>query len=324
MKRPNQASANRMPFAMRALILSALFLCGGALSAHAQPAPTERQVRPNEIVLRPAPRRAQPEQWMVNPRGYRSVRNVVTPTLEPFLPDPAIATGAAVIVAPGGGFETLEIDNEGYPVAQWLADHGIAAFVLKYRLRPTPREHQDFMAALQARYTRMAASANAPAPTPSPAPDRNEALNNALEDAQAAVRLVRARAEEWHVDPARVGFVGFSAGAFTALAVGLDDDRDARPDFIAPIYGSMAAREIPSDAPPMFYAVALDDQLMVRDTDFGLIRSYREANRPVEAHFYSSGAHGFGMQRKTPNSAMWIDAFHAWMQDLGVVPTPQP
>lgn len=260
---------------------------------------------------------------MVNQRGHQSVRNVVTPTLEPFLPDPARATGAAVIVAPGGGFTTLEMDNEGYPVAQWLAERGIAAFVLKYRLMPTPRDPQAFRDELIARYTPRPAGA-APAAAVTASTDRNQALANALEDAQAAVRLVRSRAEEWRIDPARVGFVGFSAGAFTTLAVGLDDDRAARPDFIAPIYGSMAAREIPSDAPPMFVALALDDQLMARDPDFGLIRAYRAANRSVEAHFYASGAHGFGMQRKTPNSALWIDQFYAWMQDRGVIPTPTP
>lgn len=259
---------------------------------------------------------------MVNQRGHQSVRNVVTPTLEPFLPDPARATGAAVIVAPGGGFTTLELDNEGYPVAQWLAERGIAAFVLKYRLTPTPREHADFMTFLRDQYMRSAAP-GAPTTFTIDA-TRQAALTNAVADAQAAVRLVRSRAEEWRVDPARVGFVGFSAGAFTTLAVGLDEDRAARPDFIAPIYGSMAAREIPSDAPPMFVALALDDQLMAHDTDFGLIRAYRAANRSVEAHFYASGAHGFGMIRRTPNSAMWIDEFYAWMQDRGFIPAPAP
>jgi hypothetical protein len=85
----------------------------------------------------------------------------------------------------------------------------------------------------------------------------------------------------------------------------------------------MAAREIPADAPPMFLAMALDDNLMARGSDFGLIQSYRAAKRPVEAHLYSSGAHGFGMLRRTPNSAMWIDEFYAWMQDRGIVPKPQ-
>lgn len=307
----------RATLAARTLALAAIFVCGGALSAQAQPAPIEVQARPNEIALGPAPRRAEPEQWMVNPRGHRSVRNVVTPTLEPFLPDPAHATGAAVIVAPGGGFTTLEIDNEGYPVAQWLADHGIAAFVLKYRLTPTPREPDAFMNFLVERYRSQAAAAAAPA---APSTFREDALANAREDGQAAVRLVRSRAQEWGIDPARIGFIGFSAGAATTMAVGLADDLAARPNFMAAIYGGMNAREIPSDAPPIFVAGALDDALMTADGDFGLISAYRAANRPIEVHLYSSGAHGFGTLRRTPNSAMWIDEFYAWMQDLGVVP----
>ncbi len=141
-----------------------------------------------------------------------------------------------------------------------------------------------------------------------------------LEDAQAAVRLVRARAREWNIDPARVGFVGFSAGAITAVSVGLSEDSSARPDFIAPIYGSMAARTVPADAPPMFLAVALDDQLMVRGPGLGLIEAWRAARRPIEVHLYERGGHGFGMTSNSPASALWIDEFHAWMMSRGIVP----
>jgi acetyl esterase/lipase len=307
------------------LSLSAPVLVAALLAAPvaAQPVPWEAPSRPAQIPLRaPAPG-SQPEQWHTNRSGTHAVRNVAAPTLEPFLPDPAKATGAAVIVAPGGGFTTLEIDNEGYPVARWLADHGVAAFVLKYRLMPSPRDHQAFLDYIRAQNTPPPGSGARPA-TFTISPERQKALDAAREDGQAAVRLVRARAAEWKIDPAKVGMVGFSAGAYTTMAVALADDPAARPDFIAPIYGSMAAREVPADAPPMFVAVAFDDALMMRDAGFGIIDSWRAAKRPVEAHFYERGGHGFGMQHKGVSSALWIDQFLAWMQDRQIVPKVKP
>lgn len=294
----------------------------------AQPVPWETPLRPAQIPLRaPAPG-SQPEQWHTNRSGTHAVRNVAAPTLEPFLPDPAKATGVAVIVAPGGGFTTLEMENEGYPVARWLADHGIAAFVLKYRLSQTPRDHQAFLDYLRVQNTPPVAGTTPQPAAPALSPERQKALDAAREDGQAAVRLVRARAGEWKIDPAKVGMVGFSAGAYTTVAVTLADDRAARPDFIAPIYGSLAARDVPADAPPMFVAVAFDDPLMMRNSapgnSFGLIESWRAAKRPVEAHFYERGGHGFGMIKKGVASAMWIDQFLAWMQDRQIVPRPKP
>lgn len=248
------------------------------------------------------------EQWESFGRET-IVRNVTAPTLTPVLPDPGKATGAAVIVAPGGAFMMLSMQNEGYPVARWLADHGVAAFVLKYRTTPTPRDAQGFIGALGALMGKATQSKDAPIGTPP----------EALADAQAAVRMVRARAKEWGVDPGRVGFLGFSAGAMTALSVGLADDKTARPDFIAPIYGPLTPRPVPADAPPMFLAVALDDPLMARGKSLGLIDSWREAGRPVEAHLYGRGGHGFGLTHGGAASRLWIDEFYAWMTDRGLL-----
>jgi hypothetical protein len=141
----------------------------------------------------------------------------------------------------------------------------------------------------------------------------------ALEDAKAAVRLVRARAADWAIDPRRVGFAGFSAGAMTALSVGLVDDTASRPDFIAPIYPPMLALAVPEFAPPMFLAIALDDPLFAVNKDLELIQSWREARRPIEVHLYERGGHGFGMGDMSSSSAMWIDQFYAWMNDRGIV-----
>jgi len=261
---------------------------------------------------------AAPEQWetfLNNP----IVRNVTAATLTPVLPEPGNATGAAVIIAPGGGFMFLQMNGEGFDEAHWLADHGIAVFVLKYRPRETPRDPGEFLRSFMKMFTSTnankpdvgehGASSNAGPAVPS----------EALEDAEAAVRLVRSRAPEWHVDPNRVGFLGFSAGAMMTLSVGLTKDNASRPDFIAPIYGDMSAREVPPNAPPIFLAIALDDPLLAMGKKMGLIESWRNAHRPVEAHFYLKGGHGFGMSRTSATSGLWIDEFYAWMNDLGVL-----
>ena len=253
---------------------------------------------------------ALPEQWE-DFGGELIVRNVTAPTLTPVLPDPGRATGAAVIVAPGGAFMFLSMNNEGYRVAHWLADHGVAAFILKYRTRETPRDPKDLPTALSTMMKKATTSTD-PADAISTTPE-------ALEDAKEAVKLVRSRAKEWHVDATRVGFLGFSAGAMTTLSVGLTEEATARPDFIAPIYGPLGARAVPADAPPLFVAVALDDPLMANGKSLDLVESWRNAHRPVEAHFYGRGGHGFGMSGRTAASALWIDEFYAWMADRGLL-----
>lgn len=293
------------------LALSLSSLPATAQPSQASPAQGAMQLRevaaPAEtgaIPLRRPVRNAPPENWTQMGNQGRWVRNVVNPTLTPFLPEPGKATGAAVIVAPGGAFRFVSIDSEGYAVARWLADRGVAAFVLKYRTVPTPRGHAQFLGALMQVLSSV--------PTDSRPLD---ATPEAVEDGQAAIRLVRARAAAWRIDPARVGFLGFSAGAITALSVGLAPRKADRPDFIGPIYGPMWARAVPRDAPPMFAAIALDDPLFAKGKSMGLVQSWRDAGAPVEAHLYERGGHGFGMNRVSSASELWIDEFHAWMRD---------
>lgn len=231
---------------------------------------------------------------------HRIVRNVTRPTLTPFLPARIGATGAAVIVAPGGGLKLLNMDGEGYEVASWLARHGVAAFVLKYRVCKTPSDFGSFAKAAAGK----SAECNS----------GTEAVG-ALKDAETAVRLVRARAKEWGVDPHRVGFVGFSAGAMLAERVALVRDSSVRPDFVAPIYGPLQALQVPAYAPPMFVAVALDDPVMARAKALGLILSWWKAGRPVEAHLYEEGGHGFAMGQVTAATSLWPDELYAWMKD---------
>jgi acetyl esterase/lipase len=138
-----------------------------------------------------------------------------------------------------------------------------------------------------------------------------------LADARAAFALVRKRASEWHVDPSRVGMVGFSAGAMLTLATALAD-HDTKPAFIAAIYGPMTAMNIPADAPPLFDALASDDPIF-GSGGFGLIESWRASKRPVEFHLYEQGGHGFGMYPKETTSTGWFDTFLAWMRMHGWV-----
>ena len=238
------------------------------------------------------------KQW-----GDPFVRNVSKATLTPFLPDRAKANGAAVIVAPGGGFRILSMGNEGWEVAKALNDRGVAAFVLKYRLMPTAPEWADFDR-----------SNPLTAPSPSGTPTRSP-LALPLEDATAAFRLVRARATEWHVDPARIGMMGFSAGAGTTMAATLQSTEN-KPAFIAPIYGWQAAVEVPPDAPPMFVALAADDPLF-GNNEYGLLSAWKKAGRPVEFHLYQNGGHGFGLGNPGKTSTGWFPQFMLWLESNG-------
>ena len=261
--------------------------------------------QPGAIVLGtgPLPGATAPETWH-RQYGKLFARNVTIATLTPFLPDPARATGAAVIVAPGGGFRTLSMENEGGDVARALAARGIAAFVLKYRLNPTPADMGEFARAMR----EMFSGGRPPRTTPE---QQIAALAPQLADARAAFALIRAHARDWRIDPARIGMVGFSAGAMLTLATTLSD-REARPAFIGIIYGPLAPVAVPADAPPLFIALAADDPFF-GNGGFGLIESWRAAHRPVEFHLYEQGGNGFGMYQKETTSTGWFDAFARWL-----------
>ncbi|EGF90048.1 esterase/lipase-like protein [Asticcacaulis biprosthecium C19] len=244
-----------------------------------------------------------PESWH---RQYGSVfaRNVTEATLTPFLPDPAKATGAAVIIAPGGGFRTLSMENEGWDMARQMADRGVAAFVLKYRLNQTPASLEEF-------------SRPAGPPPSASSPSRPwivSADSPQIADVNAAFALVRANAATWGVDADRIGMVGFSAGARLTLWTTLQS-AEAKPAFIGYVYAPLTAVEVPADAPPMFVALAADDPLIA--PDFGLIDSWRKAKRPVELHLYEQGGHGFGMYQKKTTSTGWFGAFVNWIDMHG-------
>jgi acetyl esterase/lipase len=287
-------------------IAAAFAFAAPALAQNDAMTPIAIPSQPGAIVLGtgPLPGATAPEAWH---RQYGSdfARNVTIATLTPFLPDPARATGAAVIVAPGGGFRTLSMDNEGWGVARALAARGVAAFVLKYRLNPTPQDMDEFARSMRDMFS---GTARPPRTTPEQA---MAGLAPQIADARAAFALIRGRAAEWHIDPQRVGMIGFSAGAMLTMATTLTG-QDARPAFIGSIYGPLAPVTVPADAPPMFVALAADDPLF-GNAGFGLIDSWRSARRPVEFHLYEQGGHGFGMYQKETTSTGWFEAFVRWL-----------
>jgi len=247
-----------------------------------------------------------PESWF-RQWGEPMARNISTATLTPFLPDPAKATGAAVIVTPGGGFRWLSVNNEGWKVAKALADRGVAAFVLKYRLQPTPESLEAFKESMNRTFASVAPSGTPAAEAP---PRPRWDLSNQLADAEAAYALIVTRSKEWGVDTSRIGMIGFSAGAGLTMHCTLNS-KTMKLAFIGPIYGGMGPVEVPKDAPPMFAAIASDDFLF--RGEFGLIKSWYEAKIPVEFHLYQNGGHGFGYGYPGNTANGWFPVFMHWL-----------
>jgi len=276
------------------------------------PVPTPPQPNAIQLGTAPLPGATASESWH---RQYGSLfaRNVTVATLTPYLPDASNASGAAVVVAPGGGFRTLSMENEGSNVAKALALKGVAAFVLKYRLVQTPPD----MAGFEQSMARMFSGTAARPPRPSTPEAMAAGIAPQLEDARAAFALIRRRAAEWHIDPNRIGMVGFSAGAMLTLTTALAG-QDAKPAFIGDIYGPVNAMTVPPDAPPLFVAVAADDPFF-GNGETGIVKSWIAAKRPVELHLFEQGGHGFGMYPKETTSTGWFEEFVRWLDMHGML-----
>ncbi len=242
-------------------------------------------------------RRDEPEEA----RDYW-VRNIHNPSITAFLPPADKANGAAVVVVPGGGHRELVFDAEGRDAAEYLNGLGIAAFVLKYRLAHEP---------------------NSP----------YQLATHVRQDTYRAMRLVRSRADEWNVDPQRIGMLGFSAGceavAMVAYSAGFGDPQAAdpidrqngRPNFQLIVYPGplgIPNEGVPSDSPPLFILCANDDHGHIEPT-IDLIEKYRAAGAPVEAHIYSHGGHGFNMGRRSQLATIknWPQRMADWLADNG-------
>lgn len=279
------------------LVLSSVLALASAFAA----APADRPVLPLWPTGAPGSeaRKSEPEKI-----DGDKVSNIHHPSLTVYLPPPEKATGTAVIVVPGGGHRFLVMNHEGYNVAEWLVQRGIAAFILKHRL-----------------------GRDVSVPEGQPQPYQWDV--HGLADGQRALRLVRSRAAEWKIDPSRVGILGFSAGgeiAFLAAmraapgeAAAADpvDRESARPDFQALIYpGKSNLIKPEKGAPPAFLCAGFNDR---KDISEGLAEVYllfKRAGVPAELHLYAGAGHGFGVRdtNKSPAGA-WPQRFTEWLAD---------
>ena len=275
-------------------LLSALLIVSTTIAAE-----------PQEILLWPdgAPgSEGKPDKdiVIVNRNGERSIYGVHRPSITPFLPSKEKASGAAVLVIPGGGHRVLAWDHEGPNLAKWLSERGVAAFVLKYRL---------------ARETNSTYKLEV----------------HPLADTRKAIETIRARAGEWGIDPKRIGVAGFSAGGeLAAMAAGNFDFGDltvepaseaSKPAFQALIYPGKSRQIIPiKESPPVFLACAYDDRPDISEGLAELYLRFKKVGVRAELHIYSTGGHGFGVRDSNSKPAgQWTERFLEWMQDSGFV-----
>jgi acetyl esterase/lipase len=265
--------------------------------------------------------------WPDGAPGAVGREPVDEPKITVYLASPDRATGAAVVVCPGGGYRVLAADHEGKQVAQWLNSLGVSAFVLQYRLGERYRH---------------------------PAP---------LQDAQRAIRLVRIRAKEWGIAPTRVGILGFSAGGHLAstAATHFDDGRpdaadpverqSSRPDFAVLAYAVISLvepvahagsrrfllgdpadpalveqlsneRQVTPRTPPTFLWHTADDASVSVENSILFFGALRKAGVPGELHVFPHGRHGLGLAPDDPVVSQWPRLCAAWMQALGLLRKP--
>jgi endo-1,4-beta-xylanase len=285
---------------MRATMLL-LLLCGVSPAATA----TEIRLWPNGAPGSAGKTAAEVVEPPNQDHGYLKVTGVNQPSLTVYLPPAGKASGAAMIIAPGGGHAFLNFDQEGTYVAAYLNSIGVASFVLKYRLAREPGSTY-------------------------------KVEEHALADAQRAIRLLRARAAEWNLNPSRIGIMGFSAGgevaalAATRFDAGKPDAADpvdrqsSRPDFDALIYPGIRANTytIPKDMPVTFMLCADND----RGPSTALSALYpmlKAAGIQTEVHVYATGGHGFGINPNTKNpspaATSWQLRLGDWLKQIGML-----
>lgn len=251
--------------------------------------------------------------------GMTFFRNISDPTVTVFQPAVAVANGIGIIVVPGGGWTINAWGHEGLDVATWLTGLGYTVFALKYRLRASPADQDEFeaqWASVEQLHAGVVANARKPRAMGDLVSTDSflRARVAGADDGRRAIEIVRAEAARFGLEGGAIGMLGFSAGAFLIVDVALDPRAD-QVAFIAPIYGGETqGAPVPVDAPPLFTAVAQDD-ILVRIVE-GLHADWTAADRPSELHEFRRGGHGFGTVRQGLPSDSWTDLFVAWMRDL--------
>lgn len=305
---------------MKHLLLSLFLLSSVTPCLYSQKKPMEIPLYPNNNIPGNLP--GPDEETTSSEGGIVRVNKIRTPTLKVYLPAKEKANGAAVVICPGGGYSIVAIDHEGYKVAEKFNEMGVAAFVLKYRI-PNIKNQKD----------------------PSIAP---------LQDAQQAILTVRANAQKWNINPARVGIMGFSAGGHLASTAATHFDHalisnpekiSLRPDFAMLIYPVISAnlsithsgsfknllgenpsqeqlnlysneKQVTDQTPPAFLVHASDDKGVNPNNSIVFYQALLKHNIPAEIHIYQNGGHGFGMHNPTTKEE-WIDRCQNWMDANG-------
>lgn len=267
-----------------------------------------------------------PEIILKSDVGHSRVYNVTVPTLTVFSPEAAINTGAAVLIAPGGGNMYLTWEEEGIHVAQWFQRHGITGIVLKYRTNfmgndeEEVRNNQEKMLGKINSFIKMGEEAQKGALKDTPGidtPFRKMEPSVQGDDGRAAVKFVRAHATEWGVNPEKVALIGFSAGAGLTMNVMYFNDDESRPNLVAPIYG-ISGGELPEHPVPIFIA-APEFDLGAPRPSFELYERFQQAHLPAELHFIHDATHGEGLLYNGKEWNEWIDLLHNFMKAVKFV-----
>jgi len=266
----------------------------------------------------PGPEKMTVSTGLIAGKPATAVTNVTRPTMTVY-PPKGKNTGAAIVVLPGGGFEILAIDLEGTEACDWVTANGMTCVLLKYRVPGPPYDwHCDCR------------------------PHNHMVPTLALADVQRTIGLVRHHANEWHIDPHKIGVMGFSAGGFLVAEastryahrlyqpVDAADQESIRPDFAAPIYPGHLALDgklnpnvpVTRDTPPTFLVQAEDDHVDGVEQALVYYTALAKAGAPAEMHLYAHGGHAFGLRRTTLPVSAWPALMRTWLTTIGVLPAP--
>ncbi len=248
------------------------------------------------------------------------IRSTSSPSITVYLPDPAKATGEAVILCSGGAMVFHSWGNDVVNMARWLNERGVAAIGLKYRLKPmtppAPRQQgaQPPMM-LNLDITQFGDLVKSNADPAAHDPESVRLNMQAVDDARVAMRLVRSHAAEWNIDPAKIGFLGFSAGGGVAIGATVTaSSPEEMPSFLATIYGpSLMEVTVPVDAPPLFIATRAEHRNVAAGV-MSLFMDWKRAGKSAEIHIYSDEQGAFGPDDTGLPSGSWRDSFYRWLQ----------